>query len=265
MTFTTIETGETHITAAAKLFTNGVRGEDSRRESGSVVATAHAITNGIVSRDAKKANGGRKMGGVVGNLESGNATTFGYPFNMPEKVKLISSAGHSTTIHMSMGRGVGVKEQFSLSELLVDMRARCFHRTNAKIKGMKSTGSRVKGISEDSDEVHLGRICRETGRVDTAKEMRIRRKLVMVIRRGIIGEGREIVIIIVVRIREGEAVRRNKTASLPVTVFSCIQVEVGRVKEINLRRVWVRRAWDHWRKTVVGNPLHIQVLSRIHF
>jgi hypothetical protein len=42
----------------------------------------------------------------------------------------------------------------------------------------------------------------------------------MVVRRGIIREGREIVIIIVVRIREGEAVRRNKTASLPVTVFS---------------------------------------------
>jgi hypothetical protein len=203
MTFTTIKTGETCITTAAKLFTNGVRGEDSRRESGSVVATAHAITNGIVSRDAKKTNGGRKMGGVVGNLESGDATTGGYPFNMPEKVKAIGSAGHSTTVHVSTGRGVAVKEQFFLSELLVDMRASCFHRTNAKIKSMKSTGSRVKGIGEGSDEVHRGRISGKAGRVETAKEMRIGRGLVMVVRKGIIGEGKEIIIIIiVVRIRE---------------------------------------------------------------
>jgi hypothetical protein len=74
---------------------------------------------------------------------------------------------------MSTGRGVVVKEQFFLSELLVDMRASCFHRTNAKIKGMRSTGSRVEGISEGSDEFRLGRICWETGRVETANEMRI--------------------------------------------------------------------------------------------
>jgi hypothetical protein len=45
---------------------------------------------------------------------------------------------------MSTRRGVVVKEQFFLSELLVDMRTSCLHRTNAKIKGMKSTGSRVQ-------------------------------------------------------------------------------------------------------------------------
>jgi hypothetical protein len=39
--------------------------------------------------------------------------------------------------------------------------------------------------------------------VETAKEMRIGRGLVMVVRKGIIGEGKEIIIIIiVVRIRE---------------------------------------------------------------
>jgi hypothetical protein len=132
MTFTTIKTGETHITTAAKLFTNCIQGEDRRRESGSVIAMTHAITNGIISRDAKKANGSGKMGGVVGNLESGDAMTFGYPFKMSEKVKSISSAGHSTTIHMSTGRGVVVKEHFFLLELLVDMRTSYFHRTDAK-------------------------------------------------------------------------------------------------------------------------------------
>jgi hypothetical protein len=71
--------------------------------------------------------------------------------------------------------------------------------------------------------------------LETAKEMRIGRRLVMVVRRGIIGEGKEIIIIIVVRIREGEAVRRNKTASLPVAVCSWVDVKVGGVKEINFK------------------------------
>jgi hypothetical protein len=79
------------------------------------------------------------------------------------------------------------------------------------------------------------RIHQEAGRVETAKEMRIGRKLIRVTRRGIIREGREIAIIIVSIIREGEAVRGNKTTGFPVTVLILIQLEVGGVKKINMR------------------------------
>jgi hypothetical protein len=156
---------------------------------------------------------------------------------MPEKVKPIGSTGHGATIHMSTGRGIMVKKHFLLLELLIHMmRASCIHRTNAKIKSMKGTGGRVQSIGKGSDEVHLGRIRRETSRLQIAKKMKVGRKLVKVLRE-IIQEGREIVLVkVIIIIREGEAVRSNKTTSFPVAFLILIQLQVCGVKKIRARQ-----------------------------
>lgn len=108
-----------------------------------------------MGRDVKIPDGSGIVRSVISNLESGSATTVGDPFKMPEEIKAISCAGHSTALHMSMRRGIGVKKLFFFTELMIEARARSLHGMNTKVKSMECTGGRIKFISRKSEKVHV--------------------------------------------------------------------------------------------------------------
>jgi hypothetical protein len=95
------EGGMNAIPTAALAFTNAIRGDNGGRKAGCVEARNHLKTSGIARGKTNVASGGRTMGSLVSNLESGNKTSIVKVFNMPENGEIRGSIGLRATVHMS--------------------------------------------------------------------------------------------------------------------------------------------------------------------